>query len=202
MTKGMAGRSCRGICAAVSSSLKSRRATWTCGISWRTVRAMPQMVTAATFVKLEGMCCPVIREFTPQVWITMGVFATSPLAMQPTRSPNSMQFCVGTLSLRQWPQTMMCEGARSAASTVGSGPTIFGTPQYFLPAAATSSTSLGTVLSVVVDFSGPVEGAAPPPPARPTGRLGVVFRTSAVAARACSMVCFSTSAFAASPSRR
>mmetsp|Transcript_43090 Transcript_43090/g.137021 ORF Transcript_43090/g.137021 Transcript_43090/m.137021 type:complete len:397 (+) Transcript_43090:691-1881(+) len=145
------------------------------------------------------MCSPVMRPLTPVVVTTIGIFATSPLAIVATRSPNSTQTCVAMLSERFWPKIMACDGARSIASTVGSGWTIFGIPQYFLEDTAASRNSFGTRLSVIGEISGPVEGGGPVPAGSNMGRLGVCFLYSAVMARASSMVCFKICSFPTSP---
>mmetsp|Transcript_1139 Transcript_1139/g.3522 ORF Transcript_1139/g.3522 Transcript_1139/m.3522 type:complete len:535 (+) Transcript_1139:348-1952(+) len=191
-----------GIWAMVCAAEKSSSTHWTWGISCFTVLTMPQTVTAETPVMCVGTCSPVMRPFTPQVVTTIGILATSPLAMVATRSPNSTQTCVGTLSERFWPKMMECEGARSIASTVGSCCTILGMPQYLREATAGSRSSLGTTLSVIGELSGPVEGGGPLPAGRVIGRLGVCLRYSAAMERASSMVCFRISSLSASPTAR
>mmetsp|Transcript_52245 Transcript_52245/g.144659 ORF Transcript_52245/g.144659 Transcript_52245/m.144659 type:complete len:270 (+) Transcript_52245:260-1069(+) len=192
----------RGICAAVCAAEKSRSRHWTCGISCRMVRTMPHTVTAETPVMWVGTCSPVMRPFTPQVVTMMGILATSPFAMVATRSPNSTQTCVAMLSERFWPHTMACDGALSTASTVGSGCTIFGMPQYFLAATAVSSASFGTRLSVTGQAMGPADGGGPLPVGSIIGRLGACLRYSAVMYRASSIIAFRYSSFAVSPVER
>mmetsp|Transcript_81532 Transcript_81532/g.239416 ORF Transcript_81532/g.239416 Transcript_81532/m.239416 type:complete len:240 (-) Transcript_81532:201-920(-) len=159
---------------------------------------MPQTVTDETPVMCVGTCSPVMRPFTPQVVTTMGIFATSPLAIVATRSPNSTHTWVAMQSDRFWPKMIAWDGALSIASTVGSGWTILGMPQYFLDATAGSKASFGTRLSVTGQAAGPAAGGGPLPAGICMGFLGACLRYSAVMLRASSISCFRFISFSSS----
>mmetsp|Transcript_40185 Transcript_40185/g.129047 ORF Transcript_40185/g.129047 Transcript_40185/m.129047 type:complete len:216 (+) Transcript_40185:457-1104(+) len=174
------------------ASEKSKSWIITEGTSCRAVLAMPHIVAAATLVMVATWCSPTCRPNTPHVRTTMGIFATSPFAMHASKSPNSTQTCVAALSDMFMAQMTVWLGARSAASTVGSGSTCVGLPQYLRPATTWSRTSLGTALSATGQACGPQSRAEIALGGSTKGRFGAVLRYSCVIALACSTVALST----------